>query len=172
MAIAISAFLSIPLLLIKDLIPALKPMLTVGTVFFSNFIILAIAYFIATREYFKNKNIFQFFKMFQVYLSFAVGMSFHNSIAVLQGYFGKRTPFIRTPKFNNESNASLALQRFGASKISGSFIVYVLLFLLFFTAAAYGIFYKNYGFLLFHLTLTFGMALLLIFDLKESLTGR
>ncbi len=172
LAIAISAFLSIPLLLIKDIIPSLKPMLTVGTVFFSNFVILAIAYFIATREYFKNKNVFQFIKMFQVYLSFAVGMSFHNSIAVLQGYFGKRTPFIRTPKFNNEGNANLALQRFGASKISGSFIIYVLLFLLFFTAAVYGIFYKNYGFLLFHLTLTFGMALLLTFDLKESLTGK
>ncbi len=172
LAIAISAFLSIPLLLIKDMIPSLKPMLTVGTVFFSNFVILAIAYFIATREYFKNKNIFQFVKMFQVYLSFAVGMSFHNSIAVLEGYFGKRTPFIRTPKFNNEGNPNLALKRFGASKISGSFVIYMLLFLLFLLAASYGIIYKNYGFLLFHLTLTFGMALLLIFDLKESLTGR
>ncbi len=168
LAIAISAFLSIPLLFIKDIAPSLKPMMTVGTVFFSNFVILAIAYFIATRDYFKNRNIFQFIKMFQIYLSFAVGMSFHNSVAVLQGYFGKRSPFIRTPKFNNENNANLALQRFGAAKISNSFIIYVLLFLLFFTAAVYGIVYKNYGFLLFHLTLTLGMGLLLIFDLKES----
>ncbi|MCY7292897.1 MAG: glycosyltransferase family 2 protein, partial [Ferruginibacter sp.] len=137
LAIAISAFLSIPLLLIKDMIPSLKPVMTVGTIFFSNFVILAIAYFIATREYFKNKNIFQFIKIFQVYLSFAVGMSFHNSIAVLQGYFGKRSPFIRTPKFNNENNGQLALQRFGAAKISSSFIIYILLFLLFFTAVVY-----------------------------------
>lgn len=172
LAIAISAFLSIPLLFIKDVVPALKPMMTVGTVFFSNFIILAVAYFIATRDYFKNKNIFQFVKMFQLYLSLAVGMSFHNSVAVLQGYFGRRTPFIRTPKFNNENNGQLALRRFGAAKISNSFIIYILLFLLFFSAAAYGIFTKNFGFLLFHLTLTLGMALLLFFDLKESTTGR
>ena len=172
LAIAISAFLSIPLLFIKDIVPALKPMMTVGTVFFSNFVILAIAYFIATKDYFKNKNIFHFVKMFQVYLSFAVGMSFHNSVAVLQGYFGKRSPFIRTPKFNNENNANLALQRFGAAKISNSFIIYILLFLLFFTAVVYGIVAKNYGFLLFHLTLTLGMALLLFFDLKESKTSR
>ena len=169
LAIAISAFLSIPLLFIKDVVPSLKPMMTVGTVFFSNFIILAIAYFIATKDYFKNKSIFQFVKMFQLYLSFAVGMSFHNSIAVLQGYLGKRTPFIRTPKFNNENNGHLALQRFGAAKISNSFVFYLLLFLLFFAAAVYGIIVQNFGFLLFHLTLTLGMALLLFFDVKESL---
>jgi len=143
-------------------------MMTVGTVFFSNFVVLAIAYFIATRDYFKNKNIFQFVKMFQLYLSFAVGMSFHNSIAVLQGYFGKRTPFIRTPKFNNENNGQLAFKRFSTAKISNSFIIYILLFLLFLTAAVYGIISQNFGFLLFHLTLTLGMALLLFFDFKES----
>ena len=172
LAIAISAFLSIPLLFIKDIVPSLKPMMTVGTIFFSNFVVLAIAYFIATRDYFKNKNIFQFVKMFQLYLSFAVGMSFHNSIAVLQGYFGKRTPFIRTPKFNNENNGQLAFERFGTAKISNSFIIYILLFLLFLTAAVYGIASKNFGFLLFHLTLTLGMALLLFFDFKESTSVR
>ena len=172
LAIAISAFLSIPLLFIKDIVPSLKPMMTVGTVFFSNFVVLAVAYFIATRDYFKNKNIFQFVKMFQLYLSFAVGMSFHNSIAVLQGYFGKRTPFIRTPKFNNENNGQLAFKRFSTAKISNSFIIYILLFLLFLTAAVYGIISKNFGFLLFHLTLTLGMALLLFFDFKESTSVR
>jgi len=172
LAIAISAFLSIPLLFIKDIVPSLKPMMTVGTIFFSNFVVLAIAYFIATRDYFKNKNIFQFVKMFQLYLSFAVGMSFHNSIAVLQGYFGKRTPFIRTPKFNNENSGQLAFERFGTAKISNSFIIYILLFLLFLTATVYGIASKNFGFLLFHLTLTLGMALLLFFDFKESSSVR
>ena len=172
LAIAISAFLSIPLLFIKDIVPSLKPMMTVGTVFFSNFVVLAVAYFIATRDYFKNKNIFQFVKMFQLYLSFAVGMSFHNSIAVLQGYFGKRTPFIRTPKFNNENKGQLAFKRFSTAKISNSFIIYILLFLLFLTAAVYGIISKNFGFLLFHLTLTLGMALLLFFDFKESSSVR
>ena len=170
LAIAISAFLSIPLLLIKEVVPSLKPMMTVGTVFFSNFIILAVAYFIATKEYFKDKNIFHFVKMFQVYLSFAVGMSFHNSVAVLQGYFGKRTPFIRTPKFNNENTGHVALQRFGLNKVSNSFVIYMVLFLVFLGAAVYGIHVKNFGFLLFHLTLTLGLGLLLFFDLKESAT--
>ena len=169
LAIAISAFLSIPLLLIKNVLPSLKPLMMIGTIFFSNFIILAIAYFIATREYFKNKNIFQFVKMFQVYLSFAVGMSFHNSIAVLQGYFGKRSAFIRTPKFNAETNGQLALQRFGSTKVSSSFLIYISLFIVFTAAVIYAIAAANFGFLMFHLTLSLGLALLLFFEIKESM---
>ncbi len=172
LAIAISAFLSIPLLFVKSYLPALKPLMTVGTIFFSNFIILAIAYFVATRDYFRNKNIFQFAKMFQLYLSFALGMSFHNSIAVLQGYFGKRTAFIRTPKFNAESNGVVALNRFSSSKLSSSFIVNTLLFLIFTTAVLYGFLAANFGFILFHITLSFGLALLLFYEIAESFTKR
>ena len=169
LAIAISAFLSIPLLFVKDFLPALKPLMIIGNIFFSNFIVLAIAYFIATRDYFKNKSILQFVKMFQVYLSFAVGMSFHNSIAVLQGYLGKRSAFIRTPKFNAETNGEIALQRFSSAKISPSFIIYLFLFVLFTGAVVYAITAYNFGFLMFHLTLSLGLALLLFFEVKESL---
>lgn len=168
LAIAISAFLSIPLLFLKSYLPSLKPLMTVGTIFFSNFVILGIAYFVATREYFRNKNVFQFPKMFQLYLSFAVGMSFHNSIAVLQGYFGKRTAFIRTPKFNAESNGVVALNRFGSSKLSFSFLVYTLLFLVFTAAVFYGFLAANFGFIMFHVTLSLGLALLLFYEVRES----
>ncbi|MEZ4684842.1 MAG: glycosyltransferase family 2 protein [Bacteroidia bacterium] len=34
------------------------------------------------------------------FLSLSMGLSLHNSIAVMQGFAGKKTPFIRTPKFN------------------------------------------------------------------------
>ncbi|MEZ4777552.1 MAG: glycosyltransferase family 2 protein [Bacteroidia bacterium] len=34
------------------------------------------------------------------FLSFSMGLALHNSLAVIQGYRGKKTPFIRTPKFN------------------------------------------------------------------------
>ena len=28
-----------------------------------------------------------------------MGLSWHNSLAVVEGYIGKKTPFVRTPKF-------------------------------------------------------------------------
>lgn len=34
------------------------------------------------------------------FLSLSMGMSLHNTIAVVQGFWGKKTPFVRTPKFN------------------------------------------------------------------------
>lgn len=169
LAIAISAFLSLPLLFVKEILPSVKPIMALGSIFFANFIVLAITYKIATYDYFKNKNIFQFAKMFQIYLSLTASMSFHNSRAVLQGYFGKKSAFIRTPKFNAETNGILALQRFSSSKISGSLIICIFLFLLFTAAVVYGISMQNFGFLLFHITLSLGLGLLLFFEANSLL---
>jgi cellulose synthase/poly-beta-1,6-N-acetylglucosamine synthase-like glycosyltransferase len=169
LAIAISAFLSIPLLFVKQVFPALKGVMVIGTIFFSNFLILAITYFVATWDYFKTRGGFLgFVTMFQVYLSVASAMCFHNSRAVLEGYFGKKSPFIRTPKFNTEANGNIAIQRFNTKNISSSLILYISLFALFFTAFIYGIRAANFGFLLFHLTLSFGLGLLVYFEISDN----
>ena len=41
-----------------------------------------------------------FIGMFFTFFSIAMGFSLHNSIAVLEGHFGKKSEFVRTPKFN------------------------------------------------------------------------
>ncbi len=167
LAIAISAFLSIPLLFIKDVIPQLRGTLSIGVIFFSNFIILGITYYLATKDYFKAKGFLAFLKMFQIYLSIAAGMCFHNSRAVLQGYFGKKSPFIRTPKFNAETNGIEAIQRFTTKKIGKGIYLYFTLFTLFASALVYGVFSQNFGFLVFHATLTIGLGLLIYFELAD-----
>ena len=43
---------------------------------------------------------FNFIGMFFTFFSIAMGFSLHNSIAVLEGHFGKKSEFVRTPKFN------------------------------------------------------------------------
>jgi cellulose synthase/poly-beta-1,6-N-acetylglucosamine synthase-like glycosyltransferase len=169
LAIAISAFLSLPLLFVKQVIPSLKGVMVIGTIFFSNFLILAITYFVATWDYFKTRGGFiGFVTMFQVYLSVASAMCFHNSRAVLEGYFGKKSPFIRTPKFNTEANGNIGIQRFNAKNISSSLVLYISLFALFFIAFIYGIRAANFGFLLFHATLTFGLGLLVYFEISDN----
>ncbi|MFT5214077.1 MAG: hypothetical protein ACI9WV_001806 [Patiriisocius sp.] len=37
---------------------------------------------------------------FFTFFSIAMGFSLHNTIAVLEGHFGKKSEFVRTPKFN------------------------------------------------------------------------
>jgi hypothetical protein len=46
------------------------------------------------------KNFMSYIGMFFVFFSIAMGFSLHNSIAVLEGHFGKKSDFVRTPKFN------------------------------------------------------------------------
>lgn len=46
------------------------------------------------------KNFIKYIGMFFVFFSIAMGFSLHNSIAVLEGHLGKKSEFVRTPKFN------------------------------------------------------------------------
>ncbi len=49
------------------------------------------------------KRVLKFIALFPLFLSLSMGLSLHNTIAVLQGYWGKRTPFVRTPKLGIRS---------------------------------------------------------------------
>jgi len=46
------------------------------------------------------KMLFKFIFLFPLFLALSMGLSLHNTVAVIQGYIGKKSPFIRTPKFN------------------------------------------------------------------------
>jgi cellulose synthase/poly-beta-1,6-N-acetylglucosamine synthase-like glycosyltransferase len=72
---------------------------------YSSFIMLSIIY--ATVYVFKrNQNqpivlrIFSFLGLYPLFLALSIGLSLHNSIAVFEGWRGKKSPFIRTPKYN------------------------------------------------------------------------
>ena len=49
------------------------------------------------------KSFVQYIVMFFTFFSIAMGFSLHNSIAVIEGHLGKKSDFIRTPKFNINS---------------------------------------------------------------------
>ncbi|MEM9721057.1 MAG: cellulose synthase family protein [Bacteroidota bacterium] len=66
-----------------------------------SFVVLCCLYILTFihREGSVYKGIKRFALNFVPFLAFSMGLSLHNSIAVLQGFWGKRTPFIRTPKY-------------------------------------------------------------------------
>jgi cellulose synthase/poly-beta-1,6-N-acetylglucosamine synthase-like glycosyltransferase len=47
-----------------------------------------------------NEKIKKVFTAFPAFLSLSMGMSFHNTVAVVEGLAGKRSAFSRTPKFS------------------------------------------------------------------------
>jgi cellulose synthase/poly-beta-1,6-N-acetylglucosamine synthase-like glycosyltransferase len=100
--ILIVAILSIPMLYIKNEYTHLKPYFYVMSFFVVSTIIFFICYWIMYKNIYGGgiKNFVSYVVMFFVFFSIAMGFSLHNSIAVLEGHLGKKSAFIRTPKFN------------------------------------------------------------------------
>lgn len=100
--VLIVGVLSIPMLYIKNEYAHLKPYFYIMSFFVLSTIIFFICYwFMYKRTYGSGlKNFAQYIVLFFTFFSIAMGFSLHNSIAVLEGHLGKRSEFVRTPKFN------------------------------------------------------------------------
>lgn len=96
------AVLSIPMLYIKNEYAHLK----IYFIVMSFFVISTLIFFICYWFMYKNiygggiKKFFKYIGAFFTFFSIAMGFSLHNTIAVLEGHFGKKSEFVRTPKFN------------------------------------------------------------------------
>ncbi len=100
------------------------------------------------------------------FLSFSMGLSLHNALAVLEGYTNRKTPFVRTPKFNA---TPLSPTGRGTSRRSFSWL-YLLegAFILYFSGGVWSAFYLgDYTLLLFHALLGIGFGLVFFYALKE-----
>ena len=96
------AVLSIPMLYIKNEYAHLKAFFLV----LSLFIISSFIFFVCYWNMFKNiygGGFIKFIKYIGAFFTFftiAMGFSLHNTIAVIEGHIGKKSEFVRTPKFN------------------------------------------------------------------------
>ena len=99
------AVLSIPMLYIKNEYAHLKYYFYV----MSFFVISSLIFFVCYWHMYKNiygggfKKFFTYIGAFLTFFSIAMGFSLHNTIAVLEGHLGKKSEFVRTPKFNIEN---------------------------------------------------------------------
>ena len=99
------AILSIPMLYIKNEYEYLKGYFIV----MSFFVVSTLIFFVCYWHTYKSTNgggFKQFVKytgMFFAFFSIAMGFSLHNTIAVIEGHMGKKSDFVRTPKFNINS---------------------------------------------------------------------
>lgn len=98
----IVAVLSIPMLYIKNEYTHLRFYFYFMSFFVMSTIIFFICYWFMYKQIYGSgfKNFFSYIAMFFTFFSIAMGFSLHNSIAVIEGHIGKRSDFVRTPKFN------------------------------------------------------------------------
>lgn len=116
----------------------------------------------------KLKMIGKFLFFFPIFLSLSMGLSLHNSIAVIQGYMGKKSAFIRTPKFNIVSlKDNFNKKSYRDTKISMVTIMEGILSLYFFIAVFYSIKLDMTHMVLYHLLLAIGFGTIFYLSIRH-----
>ena len=123
---------------------------------------------VANKEQSFGKSILKFVVLFPLFLSLSMGLSLHNTVAVLQGYRGKKSPFVRTPKFNiNTIKDKITAGKYLKGKLNLITIGEGLLSL-YFLFAVWGAFYtQNTTFIIFHALLAIGYGAIFFFSVKH-----
>tara|TARA_R100001377_G_C3191995_1_gene110983 strand:+ start:242 stop:1726 length:1485 start_codon:yes stop_codon:yes gene_type:complete len=172
--ILIVAILSIPMLYIKNEYGHLKAYFFVMSFFVISTFIFFICYWVMYRRIYgsKFKDFIQYIVMFITFFSIAMGFSLHNSIAVLEGHLGKRSDFVRTPKFNiNSIKDSWKDNKYLKKNISG-LVIFEGLLMLYFGFGMYSAFVVgdqggDFGLFPFHLMLFLGFGFVFFKSLRN-----
>ena len=101
-----------------------------------------------------------------VFIPMSMGMSLHNTAAVIEGYTGRKSDFVRTPKFGLEDDkkkAGLYLPK----RLPISTVFEFLLSICFALAAYWGLTHEVYEFVVFHICLAIGFGAISIISIKH-----
>ena len=103
--ILIVGILSIPMLYIKNEYEHLKYYFFAMSFFVISTLIFFTCYWYTFKSIYGGgfKQFIKYIGLFFAFFSIAMGFSLHNSLAVIEGHIGKKSDFIRTPKFNIDS---------------------------------------------------------------------
>ncbi len=108
-----------------------------------------------------------------LFLSVSMGLALHNAQAVWEGLSGKKSPFIRTPKFNLEAGKEkLASNRYLLHRMPVTTWFEGVLALVFWAMVGLAFREENFLFLPFHAMLAFGYSLVFITSFKSYGLGR
>ncbi len=165
------AVLSVPVLYIKNSNPQFSWYFNLMAGFAFSAVIFFVCYwFTWTRIHGTGVNSFlKFFGMFFAFFSVAMGLSLHNSIAILEGHFGKKSDFIRTPKFNIKNMSDSWKGNIYLSKGFSVNLFPEILLLLYFVFGVYSAFVlQDYGLVLFHLMLVAGFGFIVSKELSAK----
>lgn len=165
------AVLSIPILFIKNRYRHLT--LVFDILIF--FVITSILFFISYWVTFKNiqgggfKNFIKYVGLFFTFYAIAMGFSFHNTIAVLEGLLGKKSEFIRTPKFNIEALKDKWKDNIYISKNTSKNTIIEGLLVLYFLFGLYsGYKFNDFALYPFHLMLLFGFGFVFVKSITDT----
>jgi len=167
--ILIMSLMSLAVLHIKDSFSDLNYIIKFGSIFILSTVFLMYYYWLAYRD--KTENLFlsfiKFVGRFFQFLVVSLGLSLSNTVAVLEGYLGIKSSFVRTPKFNVNSKKEFKGNKYDKKSISLITIGEGILMLVFGFTAVNRAIYMDFGMVPFHAMLATGYGLVFFSTLKE-----
>ena len=162
-----AAVLSIPMLYIKEYNPTLELLFDLGSIFIIGFIGMSVFYWFSSKATNPNYTFRYFAGHFPMFLSYSMGLALHNSLAILEGWLGIKTPFIRTPKFNvMKKGDSWKGNVYLKQSITLITVFEGLLMLYFIFGIVSAFILGDFGLLFFHLMLAVGFGYIFLISLK------
>ena len=167
-----AALLSIPMLFIKDANPKFNHLFNLGSIFLIGFFSIAYFYWIASKSLHPIKSGIYYLKTFPVFITVSMGLSLHNAVAVMEGFLGFKSPFIRTPKYNiAHSSDRLRKNKYISSHVNPLTILEGFLGVYFLFGIAAGIYLLDLGLIVFHTMLAFGFVIVFYHSIKKVKYG-
>lgn len=167
--ILLLSLLSLPMLHIKDSFSDLNKVIQYGVIFISSTVFLMYYYWLAFRDKSSNMvgSFFRFVGRFFQFLIVSMGLSLSNSVAVIEGYLGIKSSFVRTPKFNISKKGEEQNNKYDKKSLSIINIGEGLLMVLFGFTAINRAIYGDLGMVPFHLMLTIGYGVVFFYTIAE-----
>lgn len=165
----LAALLTIPLIYAASNEPLISTILRWMAFFFSSTILLMVFYWVSFREETNSRwlKLPLFIWRFFQYLTVSLGLSYYNTRGIVQAYSGKKTAFIRTPKFNVSGKGEWRKNVYLIKGIGLTTIIEGLLSLYFIAGIVLSYFSGFYGMIPFQTMLALGFGLIFIFTIKE-----
>jgi cellulose synthase/poly-beta-1,6-N-acetylglucosamine synthase-like glycosyltransferase len=170
--ILILSLLSLCVLHIKDSFSDLNFLIQFGSFFISSTIFLAFYYWNAYRDKKGNffGDLFRFIGRFVQFLTVSMALSLSNAVAVIEGYLGIKSSFVRTPKFNVAKKDEFKGNKYDKKSLSIINIAEGFLMVLFGFTAINRTIYGDLGMVPFHAMLAIGYGIIFFSTLKENRT--
>ena len=163
------SILSLFVLHIKDSFSDLNFVIQFGSFFIISTLFLAYYYWFSYRDK-KGKtftDIVRFTARFFQFLTVSMALSLSNAVAVIEGYLGIKSSFVRTPKFNVSKKNEFQGNKYDKKSLSIINVVEGLLMVVFGFTAINRTLYGDLGMVPFHLMLTIGYGVIFFSTLKE-----
>lgn len=141
-----------------------------AAVFLLSFVIIALVYFFANLSLLKFtlKGFGKFMYELPLFLSVSMGLSLHNSQAVWEGMTGKKSPFIRTPKYNlKNGKAGWQENEYNQGNIPITTYIEGILTVIFSVMVILSIYTATYEMIIFHLMLAIGFGTVAITSFRS-----